>query len=107
MEGLDANSGLRTRALDIHSFGAFLPIHEFKIDQFTFMKSLIAFALDARMVDKNILSGFLGNEAKAPFIIKPLDLATRHKLAPSMFEPQGADKPAHGSLNWYFLPPHD
>src|SRR6185503_19527671 len=76
-------------------------INEFEVDELAFVQGLIALALDAGMVDEDVLTGFLGYKAKPLLVIEPLDLATRHN-SPSVFKPLGkGSRPtsAHGTYS--------
>src|SRR5688572_17152572 len=74
------------------------------------MEGLESFALDAGMMHEDVLACVLSNEAKALFIIEPLDLATRHNLLLPHGSSGGAGpaefESAHGItlLKWHDSP---
>src|SRR5436190_12486097 len=72
-------------ALDVLGFGTFLAIDNFEVDQFSFLQGFEALPLDARMMDKDVLSSFLSDEPITPLVVEPFHFSTGHNLSPSMF----------------------
>src|SRR6266704_3728963 len=73
-------AGLACDALDILGLGPFLAINHFKTDIFSFVQGFVPLPQNRRMVDENILSGFLGDKTKTAFVVEPFDFSTGHNL---------------------------
>jgi hypothetical protein len=56
----------------INRFEAFRSLFGIKADTVTFGQALKAISLDARMMDKNIIAVFTGDEAKPFTVVEPL-----------------------------------
>jgi hypothetical protein len=74
-------SVLSSNSLDVESFRPFFALHEFVVDDFSFLEGFVAIPIDARVVHKDILSLFLGNEPEPSAVIEPLYLSTGHNLS--------------------------
>ena len=60
------------RLVDVLSLGAFLSLHNFKLDVITFLKAFVTVRLDGAIVNKNIRAVIPADEAEALCIVKPL-----------------------------------
>ena len=69
---------LRLGAFDVFGLQTLFARNNVEVDVVAFVQSPEPFALDRTVMDEDVLSGFLGDEAKPVFVIKPLYFATGH-----------------------------
>jgi len=69
---------LRVTAFDVFSLQTLFARNNIEVDVVAFVQGPEAFALDRAVMDEDVLTGFLGDEAKPVFVIKPLYFATGH-----------------------------
>src|SRR5205823_5201905 len=89
-----AESLLPRQALHIFGLWPFFAVDHLEADFFFLVQNLVALPQNRGMVDKNILSGFLGDEAKAPSVVEPFHFSTGHKIYPSVSK-RDDRKPQH------------
>ncbi len=66
-------SGYRLSKFDnFVSLGSFLTLHDVKFDRVAFLKGFEALTLDSRVVNENVRSAILADEAVALTVIEPL-----------------------------------
>ena len=70
--------GLRLGAFDVFGLQTLFARNNVEVDVVAFVQSSEAFSLDRAIVDEDVLTGFLGDEAKPVFVVKPLYFATGH-----------------------------
>ena len=73
-------AGSLLRALNILRLQTFGALDNLKVNDFAFIQGFKALSLDGSVMNKHILAGFLGDEAKPFLIVEPLDFATGHNL---------------------------
>src|SRR5437016_618054 len=73
-------AGLARDALHILGLGPFVAVDYLKTDVFSFVQGFVALPQNRRMVDENILSGFLGDKTETAFVVEPFDFSTGHNL---------------------------
>jgi len=65
-------------SMNVRGLGPFLAGYNIEDDFFTFVEGFETSSEDCRMMYKNILSGFLRDEAKSFFVIPPFYFSTGH-----------------------------
>lgn len=66
--------------MNVLSFGPLFAGYNFKEDILSFMQGFEAFAVNRRMMDKDILAGSLSDKAEASFVIPPFNFSTGHSF---------------------------
>jgi hypothetical protein len=84
-------------ALNVLGFQTLVTGNDIKRDDLAFVQRLEAPADDGCVVNKNILTGFLGNEAKPFFVIEPLYFATCHIFSPDDRTPSSDEQHRAGA----------
>jgi hypothetical protein len=69
---------LRLSAFDVFGLQTLFARNNIEVDVIAFVQGSEAIALDRAVMDEDVLTGFLGDEAKPVFVIKPLYFATGH-----------------------------
>lgn len=64
--------------LDVLGFWTFVAGHDVEHNQISWMEGFMAFSQDGRVMQKNVLSSLLGDEAIAALFIPPFNFSTRH-----------------------------
>ncbi len=72
---------LSSDPIDVHGFGPLLALDELIVDHLTFLEGFVAVSVDAGVMDKDILSLILRDEAEPSAIVEPLYLSTGHNLS--------------------------
>jgi hypothetical protein len=73
----------RIHALDILGFQSLFAGNGFKENFVAFVQGFESRADDGRVMHKNVLTGILGDEAEALFVVEPLYFSAGHKQFPS------------------------
>ena len=91
------------RLQDIRSLRPLCPLHDFKLDVFSFFQALESFSLQRRIMYEDIISALKTNEPKSLAIVEPLDRTFRlHRnplsstATPSYVTGSGTKLAAHG-----------
>ena len=77
------------------SLGAFLSLHDFKLNVITFLKAFISFRLDGAIVNKNIRAIFPANKTEALCIVKPLHFTFNSRHVPYSIWPIAYGRTEH------------
>ena len=63
---------------DVLCFWPFVTIDNLECDDFPFQQCLVSLPLNGGVMDENIVTLFLSDEAKALFVVEPFDFPTGH-----------------------------
>jgi hypothetical protein len=85
--------GLSTK--DVLRFWPFVAIDNLKRDDFPFQQCLVSLPLNGGVMDENIVTSFLGDEAEALFVVEPFDFPTGHTFTPLLLETRPQNKEGH------------
>jgi hypothetical protein len=69
---------LGPNSLDVLSLKAFVARYDIEVDFLAFVEGFEAGSHDGRVVNEDVLTGVLGNEAESLLVIEPLDFAASH-----------------------------
>jgi hypothetical protein len=78
-----AESSSRVHTLDFLGFQSLIAGNGFKGNFVAFIQGFKSRANNGRMMHKNVLTGILGDEAEAFFIVEPFYFSAGHKQFPS------------------------
>ena len=70
------------RLQDIRSLRPLCPLHDLKLDVFSFFQTLESFSLQCRIMNEDIVSALKTNEPKSLAIVEPLDRTFRLHRTP-------------------------
>jgi hypothetical protein len=80
-------------AFDVFGLQTLFARNNVEVDIVAFVQGPEPFSLDRAVMDEDVLTGFLGDEAKPVFVIKPLYFATGHNaLSPEIDARGGRNK---------------
>src|SRR6185295_2759253 len=77
-------SSLPREPFHVFGLGCFVAVNDLKLDRFSLVQNLVPLPQNRGMVDKNILSGFLGDEAKTASVVEPFHFSAGHHAVPSV-----------------------
>ena len=83
---------LSSSSLDVLGLGALVTVHKFVVNKLSFVQGLVPGAKNRGVMDKNILSLILTDEAEAPAVIEPFNLSTGHN---SSFHDSASGRATH------------
>ena len=72
--------GLRLGAFDVFGLQSLFARNNIEVDVVAFIEGSKSVTLDRAVMDEDVLTGLLGDEAKPVFVIKPLNFATGHNV---------------------------